>query len=91
VLTTAGGKPCRSVIGQAVKVQVKEPVMTQADQPNKLPTDADTRPGDPEKPGKPSADLGREESVPSDGRDVEGEALMKQVRNDKLKNPPPAD
>jgi hypothetical protein len=31
----------------------------------------------------------REESVPSDGKDVEGEEMMKSVRNDQLKEPPP--
>ena len=31
----------------------------------------------------------QEESVPTDGKDVEGEEMMKQVRNDLLKEPPP--
>ena len=31
-----------------------------------------------------------EESVPTDGKDVEGEEMMKSVRNDQLKEPPPA-
>jgi hypothetical protein len=31
----------------------------------------------------------QEESVPSDGRDVDGEEMMKSVRNDQLKEPPP--
>jgi hypothetical protein len=31
----------------------------------------------------------QEESVPSDGKDVEGEEMMKSVRNDQLKEPPP--
>jgi hypothetical protein len=65
--------------------------MTPSDRSRKQTTDAETRPAGTEKQGAPEADLDREESVPSDGRDVEGEALMKQVRNDKLKNPPPAD
>ena len=30
----------------------------------------------------------QEESVPSDGKDVEGEEMMKSVRNDLLKEPP---
>ena len=29
------------------------------------------------------------EGVPNDGRDIEGEELMKSVRNDQLENPPP--
>ncbi|RZI60080.1 MAG: hypothetical protein EOP14_02700 [Pseudomonas sp.] len=29
------------------------------------------------------------EGVPIDGRDIEGEELMKSVRNDQLENPPP--
>ena len=31
----------------------------------------------------------QEESVPIDGKDVEGEEMMKSVRNDLLKEPPP--
>ena len=31
----------------------------------------------------------QEESVPIDGTDVEGEEMMKSVRNDLLKEPPP--
>jgi hypothetical protein len=31
----------------------------------------------------------QEESVPSDGKDVDGEEMMKSVRNDLLKEPPP--
>jgi hypothetical protein len=31
----------------------------------------------------------QEEAIPSDGRDREGEELMKQVRNDRLQEPPP--
>jgi hypothetical protein len=31
----------------------------------------------------------QEESVPSDGTDVEGEAMMKSVRNKQLNEPPP--
>ncbi len=65
--------------------------MTRPDTSGTQPSDAQTRPADREKPGKPEADLDREESVPSDGRDVEGEALIKKVRNDQLTNPPPAD
>ena len=34
-------------------------------------------------------DLMHEESVPTDGKDVEGEEMMKSVRNDLLKEPPP--
>lgn len=30
-----------------------------------------------------------DEGVPIDGRDVEGEEMMKMVRNDKLEIPPP--
>lgn len=30
-----------------------------------------------------------EEDVPLDGKDIEGEEMMKSVRNDKLENPPP--
>jgi hypothetical protein len=30
-----------------------------------------------------------EESVPSDGTDIEGEDMMKSVRNELLKEPPP--
>jgi hypothetical protein len=35
--------------------------------------------------------LTQEESIPSDGKDVEGEELMKSVRNDLLTEQPPAD
>lgn len=31
----------------------------------------------------------QENSVPSDGKDVEGEDMMKSVRNELLKEPPP--
>ena len=31
----------------------------------------------------------QEESVPIDGKDIEGEEMMKSVRNDLLKEPPP--
>lgn len=30
-----------------------------------------------------------EEDVPIDGKDIEGEEMIKSVRNDKLENPPP--
>jgi hypothetical protein len=33
--------------------------------------------------------LTQEESVPTDGKDVDGEELMKSVRNEQLKEPPP--
>ncbi|MEJ8848934.1 hypothetical protein [Variovorax rhizosphaerae] len=46
-----------------------------------------TKPGDNEEP-----ELTQEESIPSDGKDVEGEEMMKQVRNKKLAQPDePAD
>lgn len=38
---------------------------------------------------QPEPDIDREESVPTDGTDKEGEEMMKQVRNDQLKDPPP--
>ncbi|MEJ8855680.1 hypothetical protein WKW79_13945 [Variovorax robiniae] len=41
-----------------------------------------TKPGNNEEP-----ELTQEESIPSDGKDVEGEAMMKQVRNKKLHQP----
>ncbi|MEJ8825094.1 hypothetical protein WKW80_24205 [Variovorax humicola] len=41
-----------------------------------------TKPGDHEEP-----ELTQEESVPSDGKDIEGEAMMKSVHNKKLVNP----
>lgn len=33
-------------------------------------------------------EITQEEAVPSDGRDIEGEKLMKEVSNDKLKEKP---
>lgn len=42
------------------------------------------------KRGQRAADepeLTQEESVPTDGRDTQGEEMMKQVRNDKLQEP----
>lgn len=36
--------------------------------------------------GHEEPEVTQEESVPSDGRDTEGEELMKQVRNDKLQD-----
>ena len=33
-------------------------------------------------------DITQEEAVPTDGKDVEGEEMMKSVRNDLLKEPP---
>jgi hypothetical protein len=41
-----------------------------------------TKPGDNEEP-----EITQEESVPSDGKDVEGEAMIRQVRNKKLEKP----
>lgn len=35
----------------------------------------------------PEPEITREESVPSDGRDTEGEDMMKDVQNKKLKEP----
>ena len=48
----------------------------------------------PDHPAKDSHDIEepaitQEESVPLDGTDVEGEEMMKSVRNDLLKEPPP--
>jgi hypothetical protein len=40
-------------------------------------------------PGSQEPDIDQEESVPLDGRDVEGEELMKHVRNDRLRKPQP--
>jgi hypothetical protein len=42
-------------------------------------------------PGKDNEEpnLTHEESVPSDGKDTEGEEMMKSVRNDQLQEPPP--
>lgn len=37
----------------------------------------------------PAPDEAVVDGVPIDGRDIEGEELMKSVRNDKLENPPP--
>lgn len=48
----------------------------------------------PDHPAKDSNDneehaITQEESVPLDGTDAEGEEMMKSVRNDLLKEPPP--
>ncbi len=43
----------------------------------------------PDHSSQPEPDIDREESVPTDGTDQEGEEMMKQVRNDQLKDPPP--
>ncbi|MET0543084.1 MAG: hypothetical protein ABWZ88_15175 [Variovorax sp.] len=44
------------------------------------------------KPYNEEPEITQEESIPSDGPDVEGEAMMKQVRNKKLEQPEgPAD
>lgn len=42
-------------------------------------------------PGKDNEEpqLTQEESVPSDGKDIDGEEMMKAVRNDLLQEPPP--
>jgi hypothetical protein len=46
----------------------------------------------PASPRKPQTheepEITQEESVPTDGRDLEGEKLMKKVRNKKLEDPP---
>ena len=39
--------------------------------------------------GNEEPGITQEESVPSDGKDVEGEEMMKSVRNDLLKELPP--
>ncbi len=46
-----------------------------------------TQPSTPSSTHDPEPEITREESVPNDGRDIEGEALMKEVRNKKLKEP----
>ncbi len=46
-----------------------------------------TQPSPPPSAADPEPDITREESVPSDGRDTEGEAMMKDVRNKKLQEP----
>ena len=38
---------------------------------------------------KDDTDGSAAEAIPIDGRDIEGEEMMKSVRNDKLENPPP--
>lgn len=45
-------------------------------QPSTKPSTSDAEP-----------EITREESVPNDGRDTEGEAMMKEVRNKKLEEP----
>ncbi|QFZ84842.1 hypothetical protein GFK26_19800 [Variovorax paradoxus] len=41
----------------------------------------------PRKPASDEPEITQEESVPTDGKDTEGESLMKKVGNDKLKEP----
>lgn len=42
---------------------------------------------EPSKPTIDEPEIVQEEAIPSDGTDVEGEAMMKLVRNDKLNEP----
>lgn len=46
----------------------------------------------PAKPQPPATheepEITQEEAVPNDGKDVEGEEMMKQVKNDKLEEKP---
>ena len=44
------------------------------------------KPSPPEHQDEP--EITQEESVPTDGKDVEGEAMMKKVRNKKLEEQP---
>lgn len=49
-----------------------------------------SNPSSQHKPRKPASDepeITQEESVPTDGKDTEGEKQMKKVGNDKLKEP----
>ncbi len=46
-----------------------------------------TQPPNQPSTADPEPEITREESVPSDGRDTEGEAMMKDVRNRKLQDP----
>jgi hypothetical protein len=42
---------------------------------------------EPSKPSTDEPEIDQEEAIPSDGRDVEVEEMMKSVRNDKLDEP----
>ncbi|CAN5540296.1 hypothetical protein BH10PSE18_BH10PSE18_42580 [soil metagenome] len=46
-----------------------------------------TKPSTPPVETNAEPEITREESVPSDGRDTEGEAMMKDVQNKKLEEP----
>lgn len=41
-------------------------------------------PSKPSKRHKDEPEIAQEEAIPSDGKDVEGEEMMKEVHNDKL-------